>query len=83
MSDRDNDLNRVISQAEEVQMNLAFFKLVIKPVMGNHLRSRALVIERERGHVDERKERWREEMCLLLTDFAIQFRLKFWESKTT
>lgn len=43
MSERDNDLNRVISQAAEVQMNLEFFKLVIKPVMGNHLRSKAQV----------------------------------------
>lgn len=48
MSDRDNDLNRVISQAAEVQMNLVFFKLVIKPVMGNHLRSKALA-EGEKG----------------------------------
>lgn len=45
MSNRDNDLKRMISWGAGVQMNLVFFffKLVIKPVMGNHLRSKVLV----------------------------------------
>jgi len=77
MSYIDNDLNRVISQAAEVQMNLEFFKLVIKPVMGNHLRSKALV-EGEKEVMSMKVKRGGGRKCECLNAaFAIQFRLKF------
>jgi len=62
MSYIDNDLNRVISQAAEVQMNLGVFQTCDKTRYGKSFEKQSTSGRRERGHVDESKERWREEM---------------------
>lgn len=65
MSDRDNDLNSVISQAAEVQMNLVFFfQTCDKTRYRKSFEKQSTCGRRERGHVDESKERLRVEICV-------------------
>lgn len=68
MSNRDNDLKRMISWGAGVQMNLVFFfQTCDKTRYGKSFEKQSTCGRKERGQVDESEERWRVEICVSVT----------------